>query len=101
MAAEYHLRMNPGALDALLNGESGAVAKDLERRAVKVEAAAKRQCPVDTGRLRASITHSLDRDGEGLYAVIGSDVEYAPHVELGTSRMRPQPFLRPALQAAG
>lgn len=100
MASEFHLRLNPGALDELLRGESGPIAKDLERRAIRVESAAKRLCPVDTGRLRASITHALDRDGDGLYAIVGSDVEYAPHVELGTSRATAQPFLRPALQAA-
>lgn len=100
MPAAYHLQWNQGALDDLLRGENGAIAKDLERRAVRVEAAAKRQCPVDTGRLRASITHALDQDGQGLLAVVGSDVEYAAYVELGTSRTRPQAFLRPALQAA-
>ncbi len=37
-------------------------------------------CPVDTGRLRQSITSHV----EGNSAIIGSNVEYAPYVEFGT-----------------
>jgi HK97 gp10 family phage protein len=88
-----------GALHALLESENGEVAKDLLTRALKVERAAKRLCPVDTGRLRASITHEMAEDSRGLVAVVGSDVEYAAYVELGTRYMRAQSFLRPALAA--
>lgn len=45
-----------------------------------------------TGRLRNSISHARDDDA----AYIGTNVEYAPFVELGTSRMKPRPYLRPA-----
>lgn len=48
---------------------------------------------VDTGRLRASISHAYDDK----YAYIGTNVEYAPYVELGTSRMASRPFLRNAV----
>ena len=58
------------------------------------EGYAKRLCPVDTGRLRNSITHTYDE--EGVY--IGTNVEYAPYVELGTSRMKARPFLKPAAE---
>lgn len=47
---------------------------------------------VDTGRLRGSITHA--HDGENAY--IGTNVEYAPYVEFGTSKMAARPFLRNA-----
>lgn len=77
---------------------SGAIAADLARRAAKVEREAKRLCPVDTGRLRASIGWSLANDIRGPLAVVGTDVEYAPFVEFGTSKMAAQPFLRPALR---
>lgn len=76
------------------------IAKDLERRAVKVEAAAKRLCPVDTGRLRSSITHETGTDDRGHVARIGTNVVYGVYVELGTSRAKAQPYLRPALGAA-
>lgn len=41
------------------------------------EGNAKDYCPVDTGRLRNSITHEAGKDE----VVIGSNVEYAPAVE--------------------
>ncbi len=52
---------------------------------------------VDTGRLRGSITHAHD-DNE---VYIGTNVEYAPYVELGTSRMVERPFLRNAVANYG
>lgn len=88
------------ALDRLLEGPNGPVAKDLARRAVKVEATAKRLAPVDTGRLRSSITHEVTTDSKGLVAFVGTNVEYAIFVELGTRFQRPQPYLRPALRSA-
>ncbi len=36
---------------------------------------------VDTGRLRNSITHQVNKDKKEVY--IGTNVEYAPYVELG------------------
>ena len=46
------------------------------------------------GNLRSSITHRVVSDEE---ARVGTNVEYAPYVEQGTSKMAAQPFLRPAL----
>jgi len=94
------VRFYPDKLAELLEGPSGPVAKDLLRRTIQVEGAAKRLCPVDTGRLRASITHSIERDGRGLVGFVGSNVDYAIYQELGTRFQRAQPFLRPALRAA-
>lgn len=88
------------ALGQLLNGDQGPVAKDLLRRTIRVESAAIRGCPVDTGRLRSSVTHQVQQDGKGLVGIVGTDVDYAPHVEFGTVNMAAQPFLRPALGAA-
>jgi HK97 gp10 family phage protein len=93
-------RANRQNLDQLINGPDGPVAKDLERRAIQVERRAKRMCPVDTGRLRASITHGLETSG-GLSAVVGTGVGYAVFVEFGTGDTRAQPFLRPALKVKG
>lgn len=88
------------ALHALLQGEQGPVAKDVLRRSIRVERAAKQGCPVDTGRLRSSITHELATDARGLVGRIGTNVVYAPYVEFGTRHMAAQPFLVPALGAA-
>lgn len=85
------------ALDALLNSADGPVAKHLTKLAVRVERRAKHLAPVDTGRLRASVTNELGRDGRGLVVRVGTNVHYAPHLEYGTVRMRARPFLRPAL----
>jgi HK97 gp10 family phage protein len=90
-------RLDRAALSKLLTGAEGPVAKDLVRRAIQVEATAKRLVPVDTGRLRDSITHAVSADGLGLKADIGSNVEYAIFVELGTSRVPARSFLRQAL----
>lgn len=53
---------------------------------------AKTSCPVDTGRLRNSITYMIASDK----AYVGTNVEYAAYVELGTSRQKAQPYLVPA-----
>lgn len=47
-----------------------------------------------TGRLRNSITN--DHDDTTVY--VGTDVEYALYVELGTSKMPERPFIRPAVE---
>lgn len=48
---------------------------------------------VDTGRLRNSLTHATDEDS----AYIGTNVEYATYVEMGTSKMKARPYLEPAV----
>jgi HK97 gp10 family phage protein len=52
---------------------------------------------VDTGRLRASITHEVHKEGDQIVGLVGTNVEYAPHLEFGTNKMAARPFLRPAL----
>ena len=64
----------------------------------KAETYAKQLCPVDTGNLRNSITHAQQDDNT---EVIGTNVEYAPHVELGTYKMAARPYLRPAAENHG
>ena len=62
--------------------------------AFDTEADAKTLAPVDTGNLRNSITTAVT--GDGLTAAVVATASYAPFVELGTSRMAPQPFMGPA-----
>lgn len=78
-----------------LTAEQAARNRALEIIGGKAETYAKRLCPVDTGRLRNSITHQQYDDHT---EVVGTNVEYAPYVELGTSRMGAKPFLRPAAE---
>ena len=51
---------------------------------------------VRTGRLRNSISYGVDTSEPAVY--IGSNVEYAPYVELGTSKMMARPYLKPAVE---
>jgi hypothetical protein len=99
---------NDAALQQLLDSPEGPVAADLLRRAVNVESQAKLNATgqnggprVQTGRLRASIRHQLDRDGRGLVARIGSNVEYARYVEEGTEPHRIVPVNKKALHWKG
>lgn len=66
----------------------------LEEIGLLCEGYAKKLCPVDTGRLRNSITHVISNNENAVY--VGSNVEYARAVEFGTSRQKAQPYLRPA-----
>lgn len=56
-----------------------------ERYAVANETA------VDTGRLRNSITHQLDSGAKKVY--VGTNVEYAPYIELGHHSFKGLKFL--------
>lgn len=76
------------------NAINQAIATALEEIGLSGERFAKAKCPVDTGRLRNSITHALDTDEEAVY--IGTNVEYAPYQELGTHGRDGKHFLRDA-----
>lgn len=49
-----------------------------------VQATAKEEAPVDTGRLRASITPEVRGGPDEVVGAVGSNVDYAPYMELGT-----------------
>lgn len=110
MAIGLRVILNEPEIARILNSPEGPVARDLARRAIRVESQAKvnasgRPGPrVRTGRLRSSIHWELVRGENGvggtLFARIGSNVSYARYVELGTSRAPAYPYLRPALAAA-
>ena len=71
-----------------------AIARALWSMGAAAEGHAKVNAPVDTGRLRNSITHKEDAS----HTVIGSNVEYAAAQELGTSRgIRPKHYLQNAV----
>lgn len=119
------VRFDDQALQRLLDGPDGPVAKDLARRAIQVERRVKQTLKqpgrgrtyrrgnvthtasapgdppaTDRGRLAAATTHELGRDAQGLHARIGSNYPVQLYLELGTRRMAPRPHLRPALEAA-
>ena len=84
--------------DEVTDEYSKAVEGAVKTAAILVEGAAKRNCPVDTGRLRGSITNEVVAGRDGILGRVGSNVDYSRFVELGTSKMSPQPYLRPALR---
>lgn len=65
-----------------------AVLRALERVGEQAEGYAKDLAPVDTGQLRNSISHAVDESEPAVY--IGTNLEYAPYVELGTGQYNPQ-----------
>ncbi len=69
---------------------------------LRIEGNAKRNCPVDTGNLRNSITTVMDSDRSSPTALgfVGTNVEYAAFVEFGTRNQSAQPYLGPALEDA-
>lgn len=79
----------------VLSALSNQIERALIAIGITAESHAKDLCPVDTGRLRNSITHAVEMGEQAVY--IGTNVEYAGYVELGTSRMKPQPYLKPAV----
>ena len=106
-----------GALDNLVDASNLNAA--LGKACALVERSAKQKAPKDTGELRRSITSKVD----GTKGVVYTPLEYAPYIEYGTglfaenggrkdvpwnykddegewhstSGMKPQPFMRPAL----
>ena len=95
--------------DEILRLKNAAVLKALQVISVKAEANAKKEITRKvydvkqtheqekrykrTGRLRNSITGAYD----GNSAQVGTNVEYGPYVELGTSKMKERPFIKPAI----
>lgn len=113
--------------DEIISEVDMAKTRALEMIGIAAEKFAKALCPVGTpestgkkgyrgGTLRNSITHQV----EGDTLVVGSNVEYAPYVELGTgpyfqappeweqfesakgsgvghAYVRPRPFIKPAI----
>ena len=65
--------------DEVLVALEMAKKRGLEAIGLTAEGYAKKDTPVDTGRLRNSISHATDDES----AYIGTNVEYAPYVELG------------------
>ena len=74
------------------------VHQKIEKACIMVESDAKRICPVDTGRARASISHEITKSKDEITGIVGSDVKYFVFFEYGTSKQSAQPTLRPALR---
>ena len=62
-----------------------------------VEGDAKAKCPVDSGTLAGSIKSDTDMEGTQAVGYVHTDIEYAPYVHDGTSKMAGRPFLQQAI----
>ena len=78
--------------DEVLAALKMAKKRGLEAIGLTAEGYAKKDTPVDTGRLRNSISHATDDEA----AYIGTNVEYAPYVELGSPTIKAHHMLQKA-----
>ena len=81
--------------DEVIEALGTALARGLEAVGIEAESDAAAICPVDTGRLRNSITHTIDDNGKS--AIIGTNVEYSLYVHEGVHGRKGQPFLTDAI----
>ncbi len=54
---------------------------------------------VQTGQLRSSITHEVEKTRDETTALIGTPVKHGLYLELGTVKMQPYPWLLPAVES--
>lgn len=87
MTVRVTIRVNEEELRRLRT--SAGLQRDLFRRAQNVRGDAVRRCPVDTGRLRASITADVVPRDDTVVARIGTNVNYAIYVHEGTGIFGP------------
>lgn len=85
-----------GAIEQdMLEAAQARMAAVLER----VKREAQESCPVQSGRLRSSITAQVTRTPEGITCKLCAQAPYAAAVELGLTRQAARPFLYPAYAA--
>lgn len=108
-------------LDGLVDERKLAMA--MGKACAIVERSAKEKAPKGNGELRRSITSKVEHNGQEIVGTVFTPLEYAPYVEFGTglfaenggrqdvpwnyqddegnwhttSGMKPQPYMRPAL----
>ena len=99
-ASEWDALMVHLRADVHRIGASGAPL--VRRSTLECEAYAKALAAVDTGFMRSAISSSFSGDGRNgtMTGSVTSHAGYSRWVEEGTSRMPPQPFMRPALRMA-
>ena len=76
----------------VLSALEKAKKRGLEAIGLVAEGHANKITPVDTGRLRNSISHATDDEA----AYIGTNVEYGPYVELGSPTIKAHHMLQKA-----
>lgn len=135
MAANFEIHIDARAVEQMREAAANKLRRAAEIVGGMMETNAKKHVKtavystphgwyIRTGNLRNRITHEITEDEKTITITVGSEVEYAPYVELGTgiyaeeshaksipwryqddngnwhttSGMKPRPFLRPALE---
>jgi len=85
-------------IEALAKKNDKELRTVIQKAVIIVEGRAKENAPYEFGKLRASITHEVKSTSKGHIGKVGTDVEYAPFQEFGTSKMAAHPYLFPAMK---
>lgn len=93
--ARVSFRLDRAGINAVLSGPDGAAAHAVLRSGQRVLNRARQLCPVDEGRLRASLTLELRSEGGVPVARIGSNLPYALFVHEGTGIYAGRGVIRP------
>lgn len=88
--AKVTITLDEAAIRKMFADPKGQIARGIYKLGKKVERRAKRLCPVDHGRLRASITTELVIRGGLPVARVGTNVKYALYVHEGTGVYGPR-----------
>lgn len=83
------------------NIDSRTVRDGLDPLGADIVADAERYVPVDSGELKESLGYEVVDTAEGQLGValyVYATAKHAAHVEMGTYKMAPQPYLRPAVE---
>jgi len=78
------VKIDQSALKALMASPQGPVWIDIQRRTNRVLNQARRNAPVDEGRLRASLAMEMRSASGNPVGRVGTNVEYALYVHEGT-----------------
>lgn len=76
--------LNAQALREALEGPGGLVYRDVLRRSNRVLNSARRNCPTDEGRLKASLAMEIRTEGTAVVGRVGTNLTYALYVHEGT-----------------
>lgn len=97
MKGDFKFTLTNDNIKKAIDEKDDGIRKALIAIGMNAEGYAKRsltdQGAVDTGRLRNSVTHEEDATS----VQVGTNVEYAPYIELGTYKMRARPYIKPAI----
>lgn len=75
MSSSVELKLNKGVISQI----DSKIEQQLNEAGEMLESDIKKNTPVDTGRLKDSISYTLNPSDNSI--TVGSDVEYAPYVE--------------------